>query len=40
MQFPAGFLWGMATAAHQVEGNNVNNASLLNLLAEFRLSGL
>ena len=23
--FPAGFLWGVATAAHQVEGNNVNN---------------
>lgn len=23
--FPAGFLWGTATAAHQVEGNNVNN---------------
>lgn len=23
--FPAGFLWGTATAAHQVEGNNQNN---------------
>lgn len=23
--FPAGFLWGSATAAHQVEGNNFNN---------------
>lgn len=23
--FPAGFLWGSATAAHQVEGNNLNN---------------
>jgi beta-glucosidase len=23
--FPAGFLWGAATAAHQVEGNNVNS---------------
>lgn len=23
--FPAGFLWGTATAAHQVEGNNINN---------------
>ena len=23
--FPTGFLWGTATAAHQVEGNNVNN---------------
>jgi beta-glucosidase len=23
--FPPGFLWGAATAAHQVEGNNVNN---------------
>jgi beta-glucosidase len=23
--FPAGFLWGTATAAHQVEGNNVNS---------------
>ena len=22
--FPAGFLWGAATAAHQVEGNNSN----------------
>jgi beta-glucosidase len=25
MEFPKGFLWGTATAAHQVEGNNVNN---------------
>ncbi len=24
-QFPAGFLWGTSTAAHQVEGNNVQN---------------
>ena len=24
-QFPQGFLWGTATAAHQVEGNNVNS---------------
>ena len=24
-QFPNGFLWGAATAAHQVEGNNVNS---------------
>src|ERR1044071_744110 len=24
-QFPPGFLWGAATAAHQVEGNNVNS---------------
>ncbi len=23
--FPSGFLWGAATAAHQVEGNNSNN---------------
>ena len=23
--FPRGFLWGAATAAHQVEGNNTNN---------------
>jgi beta-glucosidase len=23
--FPTGFLWGTATAAHQVEGNNTNN---------------
>ena len=23
--FPTGFLWGAATASHQVEGNNVNN---------------
>lgn len=23
--FPVGFLWGAATAAHQVEGNNLNN---------------
>ncbi len=23
--FPNGFLWGAATAAHQVEGGNVNN---------------
>jgi len=25
-QFPAGFLWGTATSAHQVEGNNKNNS--------------
>lgn len=25
ISFPAGFLWGTATAAHQVEGNNDNN---------------
>ena len=25
MQFPDGFLWGSATAAHQVEGNNWAN---------------
>jgi beta-glucosidase len=24
-KFPDGFLWGVATAAHQVEGNNVNS---------------
>jgi beta-glucosidase len=24
MRFPAGFLWGAATAAHQVEGGNIN----------------
>lgn len=24
-QFPRGFLWGTATASHQVEGNNTNN---------------
>ena len=23
--FPKGFLWGVATAAHQVEGNNINS---------------
>jgi beta-glucosidase len=27
--FPPGFLWGAATASHQVEGNNVNNDSWL-----------
>jgi len=25
LRFPNGFLWGSATAAHQVEGNNCNN---------------
>ncbi len=27
--FPKGFLWGAATAAHQVEGNNINSESWL-----------
>ncbi len=27
--FPEGFLWGAATAAHQVEGNNINSESWL-----------
>ena len=27
MQFPPTFIWGTATAAHQVEGNSVNNWS-------------
>ena len=26
-EFPKGFLWGTATAAHQVEGNNIKSAS-------------
>ncbi|OGD03159.1 hypothetical protein A3D85_01800 [Candidatus Amesbacteria bacterium RIFCSPHIGHO2_02_FULL_47_9] len=25
LQFPKGFLWGAATAAHQIEGNNTNS---------------
>ena len=25
IHFPDGFLWGTATASHQVEGNNTNN---------------
>jgi beta-glucosidase len=29
MNFPEGFLWGTATAAHQVEGNNVNSDNWL-----------
>jgi beta-glucosidase len=28
-RFPKGFLWGAATAAHQVEGNNVNSDTWL-----------
>lgn len=27
--FPETFLWGVATAAHQVEGNNVNSDTWL-----------
>jgi hypothetical protein len=29
VKFPKGFWWGTATAAHQVEGNNVNNDNWL-----------
>src|SRR5271170_4976419 len=29
MKFPDGFLWGTATAAHQVEGSNLNCDSWL-----------
>jgi beta-glucosidase len=25
LTFPKGFLWGTATAAHQVEGNNIHS---------------
>ena len=25
IRFPAGFLWGSATAAHQIEGDDVNS---------------
>ena len=25
MSFPDNFTWGVATASHQIEGNNVNN---------------
>ena len=25
IQFPKGFLWGSATAAHQIEGNNIHS---------------
>ncbi|MBN8881894.1 MAG: glycoside hydrolase family 1 protein, partial [Salana multivorans] len=25
IQFPADFLWGASTAAHQIEGNNLNS---------------
>jgi beta-glucosidase/6-phospho-beta-glucosidase/beta-galactosidase len=32
VNFPPGFLWGSATAAHQVEGNNLNKG----LLSVFR----
>ena len=28
LSFPENFIWGTATAAHQVEGDNVNNWSL------------
>ena len=37
LHFPPGFLWGTATASHQVEGNNVNNWSAWEALGEGRI---
>jgi len=38
-QFPQGFLWGCATAAHQVEGQNVNSSGNLHADGDLLFSG-
>jgi beta-glucosidase len=45
LAFPEGFRWGVATAAHQNEGNNINNdfwawEQILGQVADFNTSGL
>ena len=48
LKFPSRFLWGAATSAHQIEGNNHNNWSVWELenakslakSAEYKLADL
>ena len=39
-QLPAGFLWGASTAAHQIEGMNVNSDFGHSSTAAYSLSAL
>ena len=40
MKFPSDFIWGVATASHQIEGNNTNNWSRFENTRGIERSGL
>ena len=40
LEFPSEFMWGVATASHQIEGNNKNNWSEFESNKKLELSGI
>ena len=40
LEFPSEFMWGVATASHQIEGNNKNNWSEFESSKKLELSGM